>query len=120
MSPLDTPKNINGADFAADRAWVLLRMGEAVAARAVVNDVDAENYTTELYQVAMQTALASADPAAICGVADEGARTAAAAAPVVPAHLELRLAFRLLDQPLLRHLTLSLGSGLGSDRYAAV
>ena len=26
MSPLDTPANVNGADFAADRAWALLRM----------------------------------------------------------------------------------------------
>lgn len=74
MSPLDTPKNVNGADFAADRAWVLLRMGEANAARAVVNDVDADNYTTWLYQVAMQSALASADPAQLCGVADRGAQ----------------------------------------------
>ena len=73
MSPLDTPANLNGADFAAERAWVLLRMGEAQAARAVVNDVDTDNYTTDLYQVAMQTALASGDPAALCGIADAGA-----------------------------------------------
>ncbi|HEX8302611.1 hypothetical protein [Sphingomonas sp.] len=75
MSPLDTPKNVNGADFAADRAWLLLHMGEANAARAVINDVDADNYTTWLYQVAMQSALASGDPAAMCGVADKGAQT---------------------------------------------
>ncbi|RYE01656.1 MAG: hypothetical protein EOP61_10640 [Sphingomonadales bacterium] len=74
MSPLDTPKNINGADFAASRAWVLLRMGEANAARAVIDDVDAENYTTWLYQVAMQSSLASGDPAGMCGIADEGAK----------------------------------------------
>lgn len=74
MSPLDTPKNVNGADFAADRAWVLLGMGEANGARAVINDIDAENYTTWLYQVAMQSSLASADPAGLCGIADQGAR----------------------------------------------
>lgn len=73
MSPLDTPANVNGADFAADRAWALLRMGEANAARAVINDVDTDNYTTWLYQVAMQTALATADPAALCPLADGGA-----------------------------------------------
>lgn len=73
MSPLDTPVNLNGADFAAERAWVLLRMGEAQAARAVVNDVDTDNYTTDLYQVAMQSALASGDPAALCGIAERGA-----------------------------------------------
>ncbi|MBX3565175.1 MAG: hypothetical protein KF730_11445 [Sphingomonas sp.] len=77
MSPLDTPKNINGADYAASRAWVLLRMGEASAARAVINDVDAENYTSWLYQVAMQSALASGDPAGMCGIADEGAKVVA-------------------------------------------
>lgn len=77
MSPLDTPANVNGADFAADRAWALLRMGEANAARAVINDVDAENYTTWLYQVAMQTALATADPAALCPLADGAAATIA-------------------------------------------
>ena len=73
MSPLDTPVNVNGADFAADRAWALLRMGEANAARAVINDIDADNYTTWLYQVAMQTALATADPAALCPLADGAA-----------------------------------------------
>lgn len=74
MSPLNTPKNINGADFAADRAWLLLMMGEANAARAVINDVDTGNYTSWMYQVAMQSALASGDPSALCGIADEGAK----------------------------------------------
>ncbi|WP_253190462.1 hypothetical protein [Sphingomonas sp. LM7] len=73
MSPLDTPAGVNGADFAAERAWALLRMGEANAARAVINDVDTDNYTTWLYQVAMQTALATGDPAALCPIADKGA-----------------------------------------------
>ncbi|MFS2111463.1 hypothetical protein ACCC88_17365 [Sphingomonas sp. Sphisp140] len=72
MSPLDTPKHINGADFAAERAWLLLRMGEANAARAVINDVDADNYTTRLLQVAMQSSLASADPGGLCGIAERG------------------------------------------------
>ncbi|MES2986424.1 MAG: hypothetical protein V4808_00825 [Pseudomonadota bacterium] len=75
MSPLDTPKNINGADYAASRAWVLLMMGEANAARAVINDVDAENYTSWLYQVAMQSSLANGDPAGLCGIADEAAKS---------------------------------------------
>ncbi|ATY34345.1 hypothetical protein CVN68_00670 [Sphingomonas psychrotolerans] len=73
MSPLDTPAGVNGADFAADRAWALLRMGEANAARAVIDDVDTDNYTTWLYQVAMQAALANGDPAALCPIADKGA-----------------------------------------------
>jgi hypothetical protein len=73
MSPLETPVGINGADFAADRAWALLRMGEANAARAVIEDVDTDNYTSWLYQVAMQAALANGDPAALCPIADKGA-----------------------------------------------
>jgi hypothetical protein len=72
MSPLDTPAHINGADFAAERAWLLLRMGEANAARAVVNDVDGENYTTRMLGVAMQVSLATADPGGLCGIADRG------------------------------------------------
>jgi hypothetical protein len=72
MSPLDTPAHINGADFAAERAWLLLRMGEANAARAVVNDVDGENYTTRMLQVAMQVSLATADPGGLCGISERG------------------------------------------------
>jgi hypothetical protein len=66
MSRIDTPAGVNGADFAAERAWLLLRMGEAVAARHVVQAVDTENYTPKLFQVAMQVALATGDPAALC------------------------------------------------------
>jgi hypothetical protein len=69
-SRIDTPRGVNGADFAADRAWLLIRMGESVAARAVVEDVDVENYTPWLYQVGMQAMLANADPGGLCGMAD--------------------------------------------------
>lgn len=73
LSRVDTPANVNGADFAAERAWLLLRMGESVAARDVIQSVDTENYTPKMYQVAMQVALATADPAAMCPMV-EGAR----------------------------------------------
>lgn len=75
QSRVNTPGDINGADFAAHRAWLLIRMGESVAARAVVQDVDAENYTPWMLKVAMQSALASADPGALCAFADRGAGT---------------------------------------------
>ena len=45
VSHVDTPSRTNGADFAAERAWLLLRMGESVAARAVAQNVDTDNYT---------------------------------------------------------------------------
>lgn len=73
LSRLTTPRQVNGADFAAERAWLLLRMGEAAAARGVVQYVDTDNYTPKLYEVALQTALANGDPAALCSAADGGA-----------------------------------------------
>jgi hypothetical protein len=72
LSRLDTPARVNGADFAAERAWLLLRMGESVAARYVVQSVDIENYTPKMYQMAMQASLATADPAGLCPLVDRG------------------------------------------------
>ena len=66
VSRVDTPTRTNGADFAAERAWLLLRMGESVAARAVTQSVDTGNYTPKLYQVAMNASLATGDPAGLC------------------------------------------------------
>lgn len=66
---LITPAQVNGADFAAERAWLLLRMGESVTARAVAQAVDSDRVTPKLRQVWMQTALATADPAALCPLA---------------------------------------------------
>lgn len=71
-SQVDTPAGVNGADFAADRAWLLVRMGESTVARALVSAVDNDRYTPKLLEAAMQAALASADPAAICPVVDAG------------------------------------------------
>ena len=56
---------------------VRVMVGDSVtddAARAVIEDVDTDNYTTWLYQVAMQAALANGDPAALCPIADKGAQ----------------------------------------------
>lgn len=77
-SRLDTPRNVNGADFAAERGWLLLRMGESVAARAVVQGVDTDNYTPKLYQVAMNTALANGDPGGLCPLVAGAMRVAPA------------------------------------------
>lgn len=71
-SKVMTPAGLNGADFAAERAWLLVRMGESMVARAMVEAVDPDRYTPKMYQVAMQAALASGDPATICPVAKEG------------------------------------------------
>ncbi len=71
VSQLDTPAGLNGADFAAERAWLLLRMGESVAARSVIQSVDTGNATPKYRQVAMQAMLANADPAGLCPLADD-------------------------------------------------
>lgn len=69
VAAVDTPDGVHGADFAAERAWLLLRMGESVAARAVAQGVDTDNITPKLRQVLMQAALANADPGALCPIA---------------------------------------------------
>ena len=73
LSTTDIPSGIGGADWVAERAWLLLRMGEADMARALVARVDAENFTPKLYAVAMQVALATGDPASLCAVANAAA-----------------------------------------------
>ncbi|RZM07551.1 MAG: hypothetical protein EOP68_13650, partial [Sphingomonas sp.] len=75
VAAIDTPRGVDGADFAAERAWLLLRMGESVAARAVVQGVDNGDYTPKLYQVAANAWLATGDPAGMCPVV-EAANTA--------------------------------------------
>ncbi|MDH7971227.1 hypothetical protein QH494_03455 [Sphingomonas sp. AR_OL41] len=72
VSRVITPPHVDGADFAAERAWLLLRMGESVAARDVVQSVDTIDYTPKLYQMAMQASLATGDPAGLCALADTG------------------------------------------------
>ncbi|WP_231731717.1 hypothetical protein [Sphingomonas sp. CCH5-D11] len=69
-SRVSTPEGLHGADFAAERAWLLLRMGESVAARSVLQSVDTANATPKYRQVAMQAMLATADPAGLCPLAD--------------------------------------------------
>ena len=68
LSATDTPVDINGADWAAERAWMLVRMGEADSARMMVQSVDANRYTDRLHSVAMQAYLASADPVGLCAI----------------------------------------------------
>jgi hypothetical protein len=73
-SRTETPRNVNGADWTAERSWLLLRMGDAVAARQLVQQIDPDRYTKRLYQVAMPAFLANADLSAMCPLAEAGAR----------------------------------------------
>lgn len=73
VSRTATPRNVNGADWTAARAWLLLRMGETVGARTLIEQIDAADYSDRLYEVAMPVFMASADPAGLCSVADAAA-----------------------------------------------
>jgi hypothetical protein len=64
------PQGVNPVDWAAERVWLLLRMGEADAAQMVVAGVDTDRFTPKMTQVAVQSALASSDPLGLCPIAD--------------------------------------------------
>ncbi len=66
LSGVDTPPTVNGADFAATRAMLLLRQGEAAGARMLVQSVDIDRASARLRQAAMQVFVANADPGGLC------------------------------------------------------
>lgn len=68
LSAVDTPRDVDGADWVAERAWLLVRMGEADAARMLVQSVDNDRFSKRLHAVAMQAYLASADPIGLCPI----------------------------------------------------
>jgi hypothetical protein len=70
LARLHAPAAVNPVDWTAERAWLLLRMGEADAARMLVARVDTDRFTPKMVQVAVQTALANSDPAALCPLED--------------------------------------------------
>jgi len=68
LSRVPSPSAVPPADWVAERAWLLLRMGEADGARMLVQSVDVDRYTPKLIAVAAQAALATADPAGLCAL----------------------------------------------------
>jgi len=70
LAKLRAPVNVNPIDWVGERAWLLLRMGEADAARMLVAGVDVDRFTPKMTQVAVQSALANADPPALCPLED--------------------------------------------------
>jgi hypothetical protein len=73
-SRTNTPAGVNGADWTAERAWLLLRMGDSVVARNLVQQVDGADYTKRLHEVAMQAYLANGDLAGMCPLTESGVR----------------------------------------------
>jgi hypothetical protein len=66
LTKVRAPRDVNPVDWVAERSWLLLRMGEADAARMLVNGIDTDRFTPKMLQVAVQTALATADTPALC------------------------------------------------------
>ncbi len=74
LSRVPVPINADPADWVADRALLLLRMGEADAARVLVESVDVDKFSPRLLLVAREAALANADPTMLCPLVDSAAR----------------------------------------------
>ena len=66
LTKIRAPRDVNPVDWVAERAWLLLRLGEADGARMLVASVDVDRFTPKMVQVAVQSALANADPPALC------------------------------------------------------
>jgi len=64
--------SVRPADWVAERALLLTRLGDVHAARMLVQAVPVDRYTPRLYAAAAQVALASADIEAFCPIADTG------------------------------------------------
>jgi hypothetical protein len=70
LARVRAPRDVNPVDWVAERSWLLLRMGEADAARMLVAGVDTNRFTPKMVQVAVQSALANADAPALCPIQD--------------------------------------------------
>ncbi len=79
------PRNVNPVDWTAERVWLLLRLGEADAARLLSARVDVDRFTPKMFQIGVQSALASGDPSALCPLEEGIAEVEARIAPLVRA-----------------------------------
>jgi len=79
------PRGVHPVDWVGERVWLLLRMGEADAARMLVSGVDVQDFTPKMFQVAVQSALANADPAALCPLQEGIGKVEQKIAPLVDA-----------------------------------
>ncbi|PTQ11634.1 hypothetical protein CLG96_09470 [Sphingomonas oleivorans] len=72
LTRVPTPRRVQPADWVAERANLLLRLGEADGARMLVQGVDVDRFSPRLRVVAIRAALATADPAGLCPLSDGG------------------------------------------------
>lgn len=66
LSELNTPQGLNGANWAAERAALLLRIGAADGAVRMVQAVDPPAATPRLLNVALSSYVSAADPLGMC------------------------------------------------------
>lgn len=66
LSELATPQGLNGANWAAERAALLLRIGSADGAVRMVQAVDPPAATPRMLAVALQSYVSAADPLGMC------------------------------------------------------
>lgn len=66
LSRIAAPPAVDPVDWVAARADLLVRMGEADAARMLVQSVDVENYTPRMVEAAARAALATSDIGGLC------------------------------------------------------
>ncbi|MBA2771071.1 MAG: hypothetical protein H0U34_03505 [Sphingomonas sp.] len=85
IADVQAPRGVNPVDWTAERAWLLLRMGEAAAARMLVAGVDTDRFTPKMVQVAVQSALANADPVGLCPLTEQMERVEARVLPLTQA-----------------------------------
>ena len=79
------PGGVHPADWVAERAWLLLKLGEADAARLLVAAIDSDTFTPKMVQVAAQVALATSDPSGLCAIETRLAEVEPKMAPLVTA-----------------------------------
>jgi len=72
MSRLNAPRLIDPVDFVAERVRLLVKMGEADAARMLAQSIDVNSYNVNMVRAAFDSALAGADPAGLCPIAQKG------------------------------------------------
>ncbi len=85
LTQLAAPTDVHPVDWAAERAWLLVRMGEADGARLIVSGVDVADFTPKMYQVAVQSALANADPSGLCPLEDGLGKVERSVQPLIKA-----------------------------------
>lgn len=85
LAKAPAPGDLNPSDWAAERAWLLLRLGEADAARLLIATVDSDRFTPKMRQIALQSALASSDPSAMCSLESGLSKVEPRFAPLVTA-----------------------------------